>query len=297
MGGENSLKIQGLSIYADLVNDGVWAVLLFMPRTMIILQFWPLFSDTLSTQFMRASVAIGLACLPASYLIYKPDLISLSAVGILPYLAGEIVIGLTLGLMLSLPYKAVQAWGAMIDVIRGTTFASIVNPATQTDELVLERVAGFCFTLWFVSTPAFSGALQLLFDSYLKWPPSLDATRASWQVMSQLPLLMGEHLEWGIRLLMPVFCAIVLVELSLYIISAFIPTIQVYSIDSALKTVVCMGVLYLTAVLMPQVWTDYFDTIQKIPHERLQWEGAGTGSAAGSQTSGAGETSRQVRSD
>ncbi len=267
-----AVKNQGLALYADLINDGVWSMLLFMPRTLIIMQFWPLFADTLTTQFLRSSVAIGLVILPASYLLYKPDLVSLSAVGILPYLAGEVVIGLTLGLMLSLPYRAVQAWGALIDVVRGATFASIINPGTQTDELILERAAGFCFSLWFISTPALTAALQLLFDSYLKWPPSIDATRASWETMAQLSSLMGEHLQWGIRLLMPVFCAIVLVEMSLYIISAFIPNIQVYSIDSALKTVICMGVLYMTSLLMPQVWIDFFEDIQQIPHDRLRWD-------------------------
>lgn len=243
-----------LKVAADPVNDWVWCVLLGLPRMMIIMQFWPVFSDLLQSQILKATAAMAMLALPSSYLFPQVEQMSLSVQGVARFALIEGVMGLILGMTLALPLFAVRSCGALVDVLRGATFSAMFNPASSDEELTLERLAGLAFSLYLLLTPFFLQAVELVLESYRIWPPSM-ASAVDFQKSGPLLLaLFSDHLVWALRLVAPVLLVVLLVEVALYLISGYASSIQTYSVDAGLKGLVCLAMLLLLFWYAPDTY-------------------------------------------
>lgn len=244
---------------ADPVNDAVWAMLLCLPRMLIIMQFWPVWADALPAQLLKNTAAMALLIIPAWHFFPVIDLMGVSATSIAWFALTESALGLMIGMMLALPWYAIKATGALIDVLRGATFSALINPASGGEELTLERLGGMVYGLWLVLSPLWLQSIELVYATYLQWPPSLtvqvDPT-AYWSLLE--PLVTG-HLVWALRLFAPVLVLILLVECVLYLISGYASNIQVYSIDAALKCVLALFALLLMSWYAPDENLQLFD--------------------------------------
>ena len=63
--------------------------------------------------------------------------------------------------------------------------------------------------------------------------------------------LFSDHLLWSLQYIAPVFVLILFSEAVLYLISGYASNIQVYSIDAALKTLVCLWMLLMLSWFSP----------------------------------------------
>lgn len=236
---------EAIKVAGDPVNDWIWCVLLMLPRMLIIMQFWPVFSDLLQSQILKSTAAMGMVALPAAFVFPHVETVSLSTQGVARFVLTESVIGLFIGMTLAFPLYAVRSFGALVDVLRGATFAALFNPATSDEELTMERLAGMGFSLFLLLTPLWLQAVELVLESYRIWPPSTALSLDMKQAGQSLLALFAEHLVWALRFLAPVFVLVMLVEVALYLISGYASSIQTYSVDVALKSLVCLAMLLL----------------------------------------------------
>lgn len=244
---------EALKVAGNPVNDWVWCVLLMLPRMMVVLQFWPIFSELLQSQLLKATVAMAFVAMPAAFLYPVVDTFALTAQGVARFALTEGVIGLILGLGFALPFYAVRAVGALVDVLRGATFAAMFNSATQDEELTLERLAGLGFCLWLLLTPFWIQAVELVLDSYRVWPPATAFAGSLEQSIDLLMALFADHLVWALRLVAPILVVVFLMEVGLFLISGYASSIQTYSVDMALKALVCLAMLLVLFWLAPDV--------------------------------------------
>ena len=242
---------EGLKLLTDPINDWVWVTLLLLPRLLVIMQFWPVLVDTVQTQLLKNTAAMGLLLIPAWYLLPHVETFSLKNKSLALYALTEAAIGLVIGLALALPMYALKAFGALVEVLRGTTFSVLLNPSSGGEELTMERLAGMGFGLWLVLTPFWLKAFELVYETYLLIPPSQSMAgqlALSWAAIRDL---FGNHLVWSLRYLAPVFVLVLLSEAVLYLISGYASSIQTYSVDAALKTLVCLWMLLMLSWYAP----------------------------------------------
>lgn len=96
----------------------------YLPRTVSFMVFFPLLSKGLSSSLIKMSVGSVLVLYPAfaSTTLYFSSM-NPPAFTLITFLS-EVVLGALLGLTIAFPYYAFKAFGALVDVYRGATFAA-----------------------------------------------------------------------------------------------------------------------------------------------------------------------------
>lgn len=237
--------IELLQANTDSLKQFIYLLTLHLPRCLIFIFFFPLFGKGLgSAGFIKVAIAGVLLLAPVSTLtgVYeRPSMVpSISLVTAL----SEVVIGTFLGMTMAIPYYVFKAYGALIDVYRGATFAA---QATGTDsggeELPLETLFGYIFAALIFAGPGLHAISSHLLNSYLVIPPgSLDVMAFKpWAML--LVELVADHFVLAFILAGPLLIIILMVEVIMQIISAFTPQMQVYSIQFGFRSLAAIGAL------------------------------------------------------
>ena len=171
-------------------------------------------------------------------------------------------IGLLLGFCASIPFWISESAGFFIDNQRGSTMASSLNPAleTQTSPMGLH----FTHTLLtlFYASGVFIILLTAIYKSYIAWPPAsfypnLNAVSIDFFV-SQLVYLM----ESFVLISSPVIISMFMSEFGLALVSRFAPQLNVFFLAMPIKSAVAGFILILYfKYLIGNICTPLFNVV------------------------------------
>ncbi len=168
---------------------------------------------------------------------------NLAAMDIMLLIVKEVVLGLVIGFIATIPFWAVESCGFIIDNQRGAAMASVLNPTlgsqTSPTGLLLTQTL---ITLFFVGG-AFLSLLAALYQSYITWP-----------VLSLFPLAIenwvdffysqfARMLELGLLLAAPLLIAMFVAEFGLALISRFAPSLNVFILAMPIKSAIASFLL------------------------------------------------------
>jgi type III secretory pathway component EscT len=239
--------VEFFSSNTDSLRQFVYLLALHLPRCMIFIFFFPLFGKGLGQGgFLKVAVCGALLLAPVSTMVSsfdRPPIVpSLSVITAI----SEVIIGSLLGLTMAIPYYIFKAYGALIDVYRGATFAA---QATGTDtggeELPLENLFGLIFGAMVLAGPGLYAITSHLLDSYLILPPGSLEIMAFRPWAITLVQLVGDYIVLAFILSGPILVIILLVEVIMQIVSAFTPQMQLYSLQFGFRSVAAIAALLL----------------------------------------------------
>lgn len=166
----------------------------------------------------------------------EPDLISL-----LPIMATEILIGLSVGALAMLPILAVQAGGQFISQQMALSIASVFDPTTNADSDLVSRGLTFILLTSFLAM----GGLELMITAIVR---SFDLIPLGQAALTLAPLdlyvgLMAAAYEVAIRIAAPVVCIIFVETLSTGMIMKTVPQLNILSFGFPIKILVGLGML------------------------------------------------------
>lgn len=153
--------------------------------------------------------------------------------------AKELLIGLVLGLVLGLPLWAVVAAGDLIDMQRGASMATLVDPGGGEETTVSGTLFFLLAALVLVASGWFTEVLlSALYDTYDDWPvlallPPLEA-RAAQGFLEILDAL----LETGLVLAVPIFAPLLMTEIALALAGKYTQQLNVMFLAMSLKQIV-----------------------------------------------------------
>ena len=151
----------------------------------------------------------------------------------------ELLIGLLMALILGLPLWATVAAGDFVDMQRGASMATLVDPGSGDDNTVTGTLFFLVTALILVASGWFNEVLlESLYGSYGIWPvlnplPALDPAAAE----GALELLNG-LLETGLVLSIPILAPLLLAEIALALAGRYTQQINVMFIAMSLKQVI-----------------------------------------------------------
>ncbi|WP_252091004.1 type III secretion system export apparatus subunit SctT [Pseudomonas sp. MWU13-3659] len=155
----------------------------------------------------------------------------------------EILIGVLVGFVVSIPFWAIEATGFIIDNQRGASMASTLNPllASQTSPTGV-LLTQTLITLFF-SGGAFLAMLGALFTSYANWPiatfyPHVGSQWAGF-FLGQFTHMLALCLVFAAPLLVAMFLA----EFGLALVSRFAPSLNVFILSMPIKSLVSSLIL------------------------------------------------------
>jgi len=226
------------------VYDAFYLFMLSSARIAAVFTIMPFLSkQTMGSAMIRNGVVASLALFmyPAVSADYASS--SLTTLDTVVTLIKEVLLGLSIGYVLTVPFWAIESVGFFIDNQRGATMASSLNPlsGSQTSPLGILLTQGLV-ALFFISG-AFLVALSALYHSYLLWPifefyPTFSSQTPE-IMLGQLDTLMRYTLLLG----GPVVIAMFLSEFGLALVSRFAPQLNVFILSMPIKSAVAIAVL------------------------------------------------------
>ena len=159
----------------------------------------------------------------------------------------ELIIGMSLGFILSMGFQGVELAGRVISIQLGLSLASVFSPTEEEASTAIDPFFSVLAGLLFLAMSLHLAVVKALADSFVVypmgggWPADLAITGA--QTISLT-------LELGVRVALPIALVLLLVELSVALLARAIPQINVFILGLPLKMLVGIGVL---AMAMPSL--------------------------------------------
>ena len=212
-------------------------------RMTIIMVFMPMFSEFRIPMAIRyaAALAISLPLLPTvDVAIVDP---AWAAFDWFLLICKELVVGMVLLLILSLPFWAVDLAGDIIELQRGLGNEAATDPNDLIQAQPTGRVFFLLFLLFIVTGQGFLIIFDLIFQSFVIFPVSQlpDLQRFLEKALDQN--LIGTLFDYGTLILLPAMILLLLIDLAIALMSRFAQQMNALQLLLVLKGLLVVVVL------------------------------------------------------
>lgn len=235
--------------------------LLTLFRISVVLFIMPFFGDTLPN-VIKATLLIVLTLALWPQLSFPNASLPANPAMLVPMFAGEVLLGMTLGIIVRMLIAAVQIGGAIINFQMGFSMVNAVDPLTGQQEPVTTHLIYMCTMLTFLALNGHLHLLAALGNSFEIVPPGgLFMTP---RLMSEVMVFAKQMFILGVRIAAPVILALFLVDLALALISKMAPQMNILTMGFPLKIMV--GFLFLTFImeLMSEYVTNFIGAMDAV---------------------------------
>lgn len=235
---------------SDAVNAALglaWTWLLAfgiaMARPMAMLALMPVFSRVPLTGLLRGAVAAALALPMVGRLMATNPAAGHTPILLLLLSVKEGAIGAALGVLLGVPFWALDVAGDVVDAQRGATQGRLNDPAGFEDVSITGTMLTITAIALFVVTGGLETVVRLLYGSYALWPPLASLPGFGRQTPVLLLGLLDRITEQGVLLAMPLLLAMLVSDAALFILARLAPGLRVDDLALATRNVVFSIVL------------------------------------------------------
>lgn len=223
---------------------GILALAAVMMRPLGVLVAMPLFaSKALGGTLNRNALllAISLPMLPLQ-LDQIAATVDLPATTLALFAGKEIVIGFLIGFCAAMPFWAIDMAGTVIDTIRGSSMASVLNPMLGEQSSVFGILFSQVLAVIYMVNGGFNTMLTALYESYQSLPPM-----AAMKFSSGFPVFIGQQwqamLELAVNFSLPALVVMVLVDIGLGLVNRSAQQLNVFFIAMPIKSAMALFVL------------------------------------------------------
>lgn len=166
-------------------------------------------------------------------------------------LLGEVLIGLAIGLMATMPLVAVQIAGSVISYKLGLALAQVYNPEFDAQSEVIGQIMYLMALGLFIQIGGLEHMVVAMMDTFASLPPG-----TAWVDVAPVELLammIDAAFVVGLRIAMPVLLMATLASLAMGVLMRTIPQINIMTIGFAIQIVLGMGVLAVSIVAIGDV--------------------------------------------
>jgi type III secretory pathway component EscT len=167
----------------------------------------------------------------------------------------ELVVGVTLGFLVSLTFRAAELAGRWIDVFRGATMAELLAPPSGERSSPTGALFLLLSVVIFLETGGLARLALALARSYevlplvpVATPAALGASAvaSAARLVHVVVLVSAGMLEAALGLAAPVLVAVLLADVALGLVARFSPQVQVYFLGLPLKALAGTAVVLLS---------------------------------------------------
>jgi type III secretion protein T len=234
----------------DWLDNYFITIGLSMARMLGLVIVMPAFTRLGLSGLLQAAVAIALALPLLPMVVGTVAATHLTAVLVVVLLFKEMLIGLMVGLVLGVPIWAAEAAGAMLDVQRGSSVASLLDPSATSEEGVTGTLLGLIMAALYFSFGGLPLTLRTMYESYKLWPagkllPTLTVTAGQFFVG-----LLDNITTMGLVLVAPIVIFMLLADLTLALVARAAPQINIFALSLNVKNLIFSVLLALYGAFM-----------------------------------------------
>ncbi|MEM6799124.1 MAG: flagellar biosynthetic protein FliR [Planctomycetota bacterium] len=204
----------------------------------------PLLSSPAAPVRVRALLAVALSMLVAP-LYSAPPLVGQAGLpSFALMIAGEVLIGLLLGLGVTILLSGVQLTGQIVAQMSGMALGDVFNPALDNNVSIFTQMFYFVTLAVFVTIGGHRMTLDALIRTF-EWAPPGQAD-LSGSYADAVVVLAGQSFELGVRASAPILIALFLSTVILGLISRTLPQINTIVIGFGVNSLLTLGLMFVS---------------------------------------------------
>ncbi|MDR0918449.1 MAG: flagellar biosynthetic protein FliR [Oscillospiraceae bacterium] len=215
-------------------------------RMIGILGFNPIFNQRSIPAMARTGLAVAVTVLLAPTVPLPEEDFS----GILYFVAlfKELLIGFILAHVCMMFYYLLMAMGEILDMQIGLSMAKVMDPATNIQMGVTDKLLNFLFITMFFVTNCHLMMFRLIFTSYEAVPIGVGGIDFS-EIGSYGIEIFIDTFAMALKIAVPIVLAEFLLEIGLGILMKLIPAIHIFVINLQMK--ISLGIILLFVLASP----------------------------------------------
>lgn len=207
----------------------------------------PIFGHSRIPAQLRITFGIALAIVMAPIIPPMPDVPIYSWAGF-GIIVEQVLIGIAMGLVMQIAFAVVMAAGEFIGLQMGLAFATFFSPDSGANTMILSRILHAFTVLLYLALNGHLIMLEVIAFSFEQLP--IGTAGLNLNAFETFARFGGVIFSSGILLALPVFGALLIINLTLGILNRSAPQLTVFSIGFPLS--LTMG-LFLITVLTTQL--------------------------------------------
>ena len=235
--------------YADLEY-----FLLVLVRITCFVYAAPFFSMSNTPRMIRIGFSIFL-----SYLVFtgveRNEVVYSTLLGYAVIVMKEALTGFLIGWGAQICSTVTSLAGSIADMEIGISMVSLMDPATRQQATFTGVFYQYIFTLFLMITGMYQYLLLALIDSFTLIPVN-GAVFKTEALLESVTTFMGNYLVMGFRIILPIFCTMILLNSILGILAKVSPQLNMFAVGIQLKVLIGLGILFLTVRMLPSA-ADY----------------------------------------
>jgi len=199
-------------------------ILIFV-RTAAMIFFIPFLGARNVPRVFKIGLALLIALILISIVKIDASIISADLLTLTAGIAGEIIIGFTIGLIAKLVFSAMEMAGEIIGFQMGFSIVNVIDPQTSTHVPIIGQFHTILATLIFLTINAHHLFIAAIAESFTLVPPMRLALTN--QMFAGIVTLSRDIFVLAIRIGAPVIVALFIANIALAIISKTMPQMNV----------------------------------------------------------------------
>jgi type III secretion protein T len=195
-----------------------------------------------------------------------PDSTTYGTAQIVGILAKELLFGVVLGLLLSVPFWSIQAVGEMMDNQRGTSSLPIEEPATQQSASSTAIMLSVASIASFFIFNGLRFLLEILYESYIIWPILEFVPDYKFLNLEVIFGMLDKIMRYMMVIAAPAVILLFLVDLALLLLARAAPSFNIPDLSPSFKSVVFILFILIYLVFLLDHVNDELGTILGIPN-------------------------------
>ena len=198
----------------------------------------------------RHAIVFSLALIPAPGIYHNLPALDYSMLALCGLLLKEAVLGFLLGMLLSMPFWLFESVGALLDNQRGALIAGQLNPLLGPDATPIGHMFKQLSIFLLIVTLGLGSLTQVIWDSYLIWPPTLWLPTLAEDGFDVFLGLLGDTFTHMLLYAAPFIALLLMIEFAISLLSLYSPQLQVFVLSMPAKSLAGLGFLLLYLELL-----------------------------------------------
>lgn len=233
--------------------------LLILVRISAFVVSAPFLSNSGVPRKVKAGIAAFLGIMAANFTEYVP-LTYTGVLGFAGLVIKEMAIGLSLGYIANICTYIVNFSGQMIDMEIGFSMATVLDPASKLQSTLTSNFYSYMVMFMMFVTNMHYYIIEAILDSIRLVPVGqVELNAEAYKVVAQF---ITDYFIIGFRIILPVFAAILLINVVLGVLVRVAPQMNMFVIGMQLKVFVGLIILLIVIEMLPTVSDFIFEEIK-----------------------------------
>ncbi len=161
----------------------------------------------------------------------------------------EAFTGLIIGFGVNICTSVVSLSGSIADMETGLSMASLYDPMTKQSTSITGVLYQYVFTLILIASGMYRYLFGALADTFVLIPINGAAFKGD-GLLENIILFMSDYLLIGFRIILPIFCVMILLNTVLGVLAKVAPQMNMFAVGIQIKIIVGLGIIFLTVGLL-----------------------------------------------